>query len=142
MIAGAGVMPVPNAHLLLAMGRAHARIHVEHDASRRAVTVHKGDPLAGQIGNSREVLGCREPLRLRRGNCSPPVSFAGTNLRRSRQRLLPAKYAVQEGSGFSFGARCRLQSRARVSVACRRGAKRAEQRTLDILALVCRETAK
>ena len=32
MIAGAGVMPVPNAHLLLAMGRAHARIHVEHDA--------------------------------------------------------------------------------------------------------------
>src|SRR5262249_56254101 len=64
MIAGAGVMPVPNAHLLLAMGRAHARIHVEHDASRRAVTVHKVDPLAGQIGNSREVLGCREPLRL------------------------------------------------------------------------------
>jgi hypothetical protein len=26
--------------------------------------VHKVDPLAGQIGNSREVLGCREPLRL------------------------------------------------------------------------------
>ena len=53
MIAGAGVMPVPNAHLLLAMGRAHARIHVEHDASRRAVTVHKVDPLAGQIGKPR-----------------------------------------------------------------------------------------
>jgi hypothetical protein len=26
-------MPVPDAHLLLAMGRAHAPIHVEHDAS-------------------------------------------------------------------------------------------------------------
>src|SRR5215472_9415989 len=64
VIAGAGVMPVPDAHLLLAMGRAHARIHVEHDASRRAATVHKVDPPARQIGNSREVLGCREPLRL------------------------------------------------------------------------------
>src|SRR5262249_38083264 len=36
----------------------------DNDASRRAATVHKVDPLAGQIGNSREVLGCREPLRL------------------------------------------------------------------------------
>src|SRR5215831_2933863 len=26
--------------------------------------MHKVDPLAGQIGNSREVLGCRKPLRL------------------------------------------------------------------------------
>ena len=49
LVAGAGVMPVPDAHLLLAMGRAHARIYVEHDASRRAATVHKVDPLAGQI---------------------------------------------------------------------------------------------
>src|SRR5262249_56885868 len=64
MVAGAGVMPVPDAHLLLAMGRAYARTHVEHDAFRRAATVHKVDPLAGQIGNSREVLGGREPLRL------------------------------------------------------------------------------
>src|SRR6266446_3431207 len=64
MIAGAGVMAVPDARLQLPMGRAHARIHVEHDASRPAATVHKVDPLAGQIGNSREVLGCREPLRL------------------------------------------------------------------------------
>src|SRR5262245_31305295 len=36
MIAGAGVMAVPEAHLLLAMSRADARIHVEHDASLRA----------------------------------------------------------------------------------------------------------
>jgi hypothetical protein len=44
--------------------RTRSRIHVEHDASGRAATVHKVDPLAGQIGNSREVLGCRKPLRL------------------------------------------------------------------------------
>src|SRR5262249_59680846 len=57
-------MAVPDAHLLLAVGRAHARIHVEHDATGWPSAVHKVDPLAGQIGNSREVLGCREPLRL------------------------------------------------------------------------------
>jgi hypothetical protein len=49
-----------------AMGRVHARIHVEHDASRLAATMHKVDPLAGQLSNSREVLGCREPLHLER----------------------------------------------------------------------------
>src|SRR4029077_16714807 len=36
MIAGAGVMAVPDAVLLFAVGRAHARIHVKHDAFRRA----------------------------------------------------------------------------------------------------------
>src|SRR5271169_6601450 len=57
-------MTVPDATLLLAVGRAHARIHVENDASRRPAAVHKIDPLAGQVGKSREVLVCREPLRL------------------------------------------------------------------------------
>jgi len=47
MIAGAGVIPVSHAHLLLAVRRAHARIHVEYDASRRSAAVHKVDPLAG-----------------------------------------------------------------------------------------------
>src|SRR5207245_6721235 len=59
MIAGAGVMPVPDAHLLLAMGRAHARIHVEHNAlgGRRPCTrsIHWPDRSA-----SSEVLGRRE----------------------------------------------------------------------------------
>src|SRR5271168_5482683 len=64
MIAGAGVMAVPDAALLLAVGRAHARIHVEHDATGRPTSVHKIDPLAGQVGKSRKVLRCREPLRL------------------------------------------------------------------------------
>src|SRR5262249_23249574 len=79
MIAGAGVMPVPDAHLLLAMGRAHARIHVEHDASRRAAAVHKVDPLAGPIGNSRKVLRGREPLRL---EAAPPAPGRRTALSR------------------------------------------------------------
>jgi hypothetical protein len=57
-------MAVPDAVLLLAMGRAHARIHVEHNATGRTSTVHKIDPLAEQVGKSRKVLGCREPLRL------------------------------------------------------------------------------
>jgi Enoyl-(Acyl carrier protein) reductase len=64
VIAGAGVMAVPDAILLLAMGRAHARIHVEHDATGRSSAVHKVDPLAGQVSKSRKVLGCRKPLRL------------------------------------------------------------------------------
>jgi len=47
MIAGAFVMPVPDAHLLFAMGRTDARIHVEHDASRRTAAMNTVDPLAG-----------------------------------------------------------------------------------------------
>jgi hypothetical protein len=47
VIAGAFVMPVPDAHLLFAMGRADAGIHVEHDASRRTAGMNLVDPLAG-----------------------------------------------------------------------------------------------
>jgi len=39
MIAGAGVMAVPDAHLLLAVRWAHARIHIEHDAFRWTTTM-------------------------------------------------------------------------------------------------------
>src|SRR6266540_2112047 len=62
VITGAGVMAVPHAILLLAMGRAHARIHVEHDAAGRSAAMHKVDPLAGQVGKSRKVLVCSKPL--------------------------------------------------------------------------------
>ena len=65
VIAGAGVIAVPDAILLRAMGRAHTRIHVEHDATGRPSTVHKIDPFARQVGKSRKVLGCREPLRFK-----------------------------------------------------------------------------
>src|SRR5262249_1806887 len=89
VIAGAGVMAVPDAHLLLAVGRAHARIHVEHYASRRAATLHKVDPLARQVGKSSEVLGRREPLRLEaphltRRSRAPLRRFAADNPAHSR----------------------------------------------------------
>jgi hypothetical protein len=64
MIAGALVMTVPNAQLLLAMGRADARIHVEHDAARRPSTVHQVDPVAGQVGQRGHVGRRCKPLRL------------------------------------------------------------------------------
>ena len=47
MIAGAFVMAFPDAHLLLAMGRTDAGIHVEHDALRRTANMYAVDPLAG-----------------------------------------------------------------------------------------------
>src|SRR5262249_12618743 len=64
MIAGAGVMAVPDAHLLLAVSRTDARIHVEHDATRRPPTVHQVNPLAGQVGQGAEVGLYGKPLRL------------------------------------------------------------------------------
>jgi hypothetical protein len=54
-------MAVPDATFLVAMGRADARIHVKHDATRRPSTMPKIDPLTGQVGKSRKVLGCRKP---------------------------------------------------------------------------------
>ena len=64
-------MAVVGAAFLLAVGRALARIHVEHDESRRSPLVHLVDPLAGQIGESGEVLGPAQPLRLK------PAHLAG-----------------------------------------------------------------
>jgi hypothetical protein len=64
VITSAFVMAVPDAHLLLAMGRAHARIHVEHNASWRAASMNAVDPLAGKLSESEEVLSRRQPLRL------------------------------------------------------------------------------
>jgi hypothetical protein len=44
MIAGAFIMAVPDAVLLFAMRRAHARIHIEHDAARRTASMNAIDP--------------------------------------------------------------------------------------------------
>ena len=49
MIAGAVVVTVPDAVLLLAVRRTDAEIHVEQNASRRATGVNAVDPLARQI---------------------------------------------------------------------------------------------
>src|SRR4029077_6374002 len=64
MIAGAGVMAVPDAVLLFAVRWTHARIHVKHDAFRRATTMDDIDPLAGKIGERQQVLFGSKPLRL------------------------------------------------------------------------------
>src|SRR5205085_8889437 len=49
VIAGAAKMAVVGAAFLLAVGRALARIHVEHDRLRRSPLLNLVDPLAGQI---------------------------------------------------------------------------------------------
>src|ERR1700732_889001 len=55
MVAGAGIMAVPDAVLLFAVRRVHARIHIEHDASRWTTAMNAVDPLAGKIGERRKV---------------------------------------------------------------------------------------
>jgi hypothetical protein len=40
-------MSVPDAVLLFAMRRAHARIHIKHDAYRRTAAMNFVNPLAG-----------------------------------------------------------------------------------------------
>jgi hypothetical protein len=64
VITGAAKVAVIGAAFLLAVSRAFARIHIEHDYSGRLPLVHFVDPLAGQAGESGEVLGPAEPLRL------------------------------------------------------------------------------
>jgi hypothetical protein len=57
-------MPIPDAHLLFAVGWADARIHIEADASRRTAAMNLVDPLAGEIDERRQVLFRCEPSRL------------------------------------------------------------------------------
>jgi hypothetical protein len=64
MVTGAGIVTVPGTHLLFAMRRAHARIHVEHYASRRTASMNKINPLTGKISKSGKVISSRQPLRL------------------------------------------------------------------------------
>ena len=64
VVAGTAEVAVVGAAFLLAVGRALARIHVEHDHLRRSPLMHRVDPLARQIGEGGEVLGPRQPLGL------------------------------------------------------------------------------
>jgi hypothetical protein len=64
VIAGAAEMAVVGAAFLVAVGRAFARIHVQHDDPRLTPLVHRLDPLARQIGAGSEVLRPRQPLGL------------------------------------------------------------------------------
>jgi hypothetical protein len=78
MVTGAAIVAVPDAHLLLAMGRAHARIHIEHDAARRTASMDYIDPLARKISKGGKVLFGGQPSRLktahlaRRGRATMP----------------------------------------------------------------------
>jgi len=64
VITGATEVAIVGAAFLLAVGRALARIHVEHDDPRRSPLVHLVDPLAGQIREGGKVLGPAQPVRL------------------------------------------------------------------------------
>jgi hypothetical protein len=55
---------VPDTHLLLVMGRADARIHVEHDAAWRTASMNEVDPLSRKIGKGGKVLFGSKPSRL------------------------------------------------------------------------------
>jgi hypothetical protein len=57
-------MAVIGAYLVLAVGRAFARIHVEHDDPWPTPLVHRIDPLARQIGERGKVLRPCQPLGL------------------------------------------------------------------------------
>ena len=46
MIAGAGIVAVPDAVLLFAVSGTDARIHVEHDAARRTASMNPVNPLS------------------------------------------------------------------------------------------------
>jgi hypothetical protein len=65
MVAGAGIVAVPDAILLFAVSRTDARIHVEHGTSRRTTTMDAVDPFAGEISERRKVPFRREPARLK-----------------------------------------------------------------------------
>jgi len=63
MIARAVMVPVPDAHLLFAMPRADARIHIEHNASGRMAAMNAAYPLTGKTGERGKVLFGTEPAR-------------------------------------------------------------------------------
>ena len=64
MITGAVVVTVPDAHLLVTVGGADAGVHVEDHASWRTPGMDPVDPLAGEIGERREVPLPGQPARL------------------------------------------------------------------------------
>ena len=64
MVAGAGEVAVVGGAFLFAMGRADARIHIEHDGARRTPTVNGVDPLPRETSERGKVLVARQPLGL------------------------------------------------------------------------------
>ncbi len=57
-------MPVVGRALLIAVGRADTRIHVENNCPRRLAAMNAVDPPTGEIGKRGKVLLACQPLRL------------------------------------------------------------------------------
>ena len=98
MIAGAGEVAVVGGAFLIAIGRADARVHVEHDAVRRAAAMHPVDPLPGEIGERGEVLITRQPLRLE----APHLAGGGRLLRHGPTADNPAHRRITPSRSASF----------------------------------------
>src|SRR5665811_958785 len=64
MIAVAGEVAVEGGAFLVAIGLAHTRVHVEHDAVQRTAAVHPVNPSPAEIGERDKVLIIRKPLGL------------------------------------------------------------------------------
>jgi hypothetical protein len=65
VVTRAAKMAVIGAAYLLAVSRAFARIHIEHNALWWSPPAHLIDPLAKKIGERGKVLGPAQPLRLK-----------------------------------------------------------------------------
>ena len=102
VVAGAAEMSVVGAVLLLAVGRALARIHVEHDDPGRLL-LHLVDPLAGQVGERGKILGPAQPLRLE--------APSGWPRRQSRQSLGRRPPSASPGRGTASRRRSPPRSR-------------------------------
>jgi len=76
MVAGAGEVAVVGGAFLVAMGRADARIHVEHDGPRCSAAMNAVDPLSGEARECCKILIAREPLGLEPPHLAGRCSFA------------------------------------------------------------------
>jgi hypothetical protein len=85
-------MAVVGAPFLCAVGRALARIHVEHDDARLAPLVHPVDPPARQIGEAARFSG-----RVRHSVSKRPIWLG----RGSLTHWCPTLWVKQTGSFFS-----------------------------------------
>jgi hypothetical protein len=77
MITGAGEVSVVSGAFLVAIGLAHTRVHVEHDAVQWTAAVHPVNPSPAKIDERDEVLIIRKPFGLE----TPHLAGGGCLLR-------------------------------------------------------------
>jgi hypothetical protein len=71
VIAGAAEVAVVGCAFLIAVGRAHGTVHVEHDLLRRVAVMNAVYPDARKVGQGHEVVASRQQL------CLEPPHLAG-----------------------------------------------------------------